>query len=100
MSSINTYEGKDVGDHRGYVITESNIRPPSMRFEASLRDGSKSLFGATLELVKEDIDDWEGIETLDEWLDGWEREYLDGQTSISRAEAIRRWEREQKRNCP
>lgn len=34
-------------------------------------------------------------ETLEEWLEAWEREYLDGQTRISREEAIKRWEAEQ-----
>lgn len=35
--------------------------------------------------------------TLDEWMEAWERAVLDGQSSISRGEAIRRWEDEQSR---
>ena len=36
-------------------------------------------------------------ETLDDWLEGWERAVRDGHSRISRAEAIRRWEQEQDR---
>ena len=32
---------------------------------------------------------------LADWLERWEQEYADGQTRISRDEAIRRWEQEQ-----
>ena len=35
-------------------------------------------------------------ESLAGWLQGWEQDYADGQTTISRAEAIRRWEAERK----
>ena len=33
--------------------------------------------------------------TLEQWLERWEQEYADGQTTISRADAIRRWDAEQ-----
>ena len=32
--------------------------------------------------------------TYDEWMEGWEAAVLDGQSSISRAEAERRWRQE------
>ena len=32
--------------------------------------------------------------SLADWLDRWEQDYADGQTTISREEAIRRWEQE------
>lgn len=33
------------------------------------------------------------LETLEEWLEGWEAAVLSGQSRISREEAIRRWEK-------
>lgn len=36
----------------------------------------------------------EAAPTLEEWLDQWEAAVLDGQSSISREEAIRRYEKE------
>lgn len=29
---------------------------------------------------------------LNEWIERWDQEYMEGQTTISRAEAIRRWD--------
>ena len=37
------------------------------------------------------IEDLYGGPSLDDWLDGWENAVLDGQSHISRAEAVRRW---------
>jgi hypothetical protein len=55
--SINSYEGLDIGGIDDYRVTESNIRPPSCRFEASRQDGEPSLFGKTIEDLRAEIDD-------------------------------------------
>lgn len=54
--SFDTYEGKVIGGIDDYVVTESNIRPKGMRFEASRQDGEPSLFGATIEDLRAEID--------------------------------------------
>ena len=50
---------------------------------------------AAMELEKAEacLERWE---SLGDWLDRWEDDYADGQTRISREEAIRRWEQERK----
>lgn len=55
--SINSYEGQDIGGIDDYRVTESNIRPASCRFEASRGDGEPSLFGATIEDLRAEIDE-------------------------------------------
>jgi hypothetical protein len=54
---VSTYEGRPLPAIGDYQITESTHRPASCRFEASLCDGSASLFAPTLEELRREIDD-------------------------------------------
>lgn len=101
--SLRSYEGMELGMRGEWHITISLIRPAACRYEASTRDGYPSLFGATLSALYEEIDEaeaeWEedaGV-SLSDWLDAWEQAVADGQSSISRTEALSRWERESAR---
>ena len=59
---INTYDGvvRGVVEICGidFYITESAVRPPKLRWEASDRDGNPSFFAGTRSLLVQEIQDY------------------------------------------
>ena len=93
-------------NYRGYIIerkwttTKGRPQPDEFTFCHSEYDGPPNPrcgFGWSEDDCKAQIDDLAEEDSLSDWLDAWEQAYADGQTRISRQEAIRRWEEEQKK---
>ena len=59
-----------------------------------IRDGAAKDIQAILDDLDEAIFESHKEGTLEDWLEGWEAAVEAGQSSISRGEAIRRWEKE------
>lgn len=72
-------------------------RFPTVMVNAMMAGRGREYRAAAMALEMAESDD---RESLADWLDRWEQDYADGQTTISRAEAIRRWEQERKCHEP
>ena len=66
----------------------------SERTRAKIRDQVAKDIQSRLEDLDEEIAEEIAEGTLENWLEGWEAAVEAGQSSISREEAIRRWEKE------